>query len=93
MNSEQLYEYLTEGRHVSGGQKKLIRNAVNYAAGISRTEERAAFLSAMLKDVYVEDDRPEITVEKLTAFQGRKKDRTGMENDNARVYANVYPLR
>lgn len=73
MNSEQLYEYLTEGRHVSGGQKKLIRNAVNYAAGISGTEERAAFLSAMLKDVYVEDDRPEITAEKLTAFQGRKK--------------------
>ena len=44
MNSEQLYEYLTESRNVSGGQKKLIRNAVNYAAGISRTEEQRTSL-------------------------------------------------
>ena len=73
MNSEQLYKYLTEGRNVSDGQKKLIRNAANYAAGLSGAEEQAAFLSAMIKDVYTEDDMPEITAEKLTAFQGRKK--------------------
>ena len=73
MNSEQLYEYLTEGRNVSDGQKKLIRNAVNYAAGISGTEEQAAFLSAMLEDVYGENDRPEITAEKFSAFQKKKK--------------------
>lgn len=73
MNSEQLYEYLTEGRRVSSGQKKMIWNAVNYAAGISGTEEQATFLSAMIKDVYTEDNKPELTAEKLTAFQGRKK--------------------
>lgn len=40
MNSEQLYKYLTEGRNVSDGQKKLIRNVANYAAGLSSAEEQ-----------------------------------------------------
>lgn len=73
MNSERLYKYLTEGYDMSSGQKKLIRNAVNYAADLSDAEEQASFLSAMIKDVYAEDNIPEITAEKLTAFQGKKK--------------------
>ena len=73
MNSELLYEYLTKDRSVSRGQKKLIRNAANYAAGLPGAEEQAAFLSAMLDGVYSGDNRPEITAEKISCAQKKKK--------------------
>lgn len=72
INSEQLYKYLTEDHNVSDGQKKLIWNAANYAAGLPSAEEQAAFLSTMTKGIYSRNDQPEITAESIACIQKKK---------------------
>lgn len=71
MYTERLYKYLADGRGLDEQGRKYIRNIVNYAEKIRDKEERMSFIRDVTEGIYAEDEKPEISVEKLEEIENR----------------------
>ena len=71
--SEELYKYLTKGRGLNAEQKRMIRNAADYAEKFDSPGEKASFLLMMLKGMYSKDKKPVITPKKIRELQKKTK--------------------
>ena len=68
MNKEALYKYLTAGQKIGHGQRKLVKNMIDYAEKLPAGKEQADFLNAMLKDTYG-GNGPEISEEVIVRLE------------------------
>lgn len=72
MNKEALYKYLTAGQEISCGQRKLVKNVIDYAEKLPAGKERADFLNSMLKDTYG-DNGPKISEKTIAGLEKEMK--------------------